>query len=126
MRVEISNSETNQLGVPLPKGRLRMYRTDDSDGRREFTGENEMEHLPKNELLKLDMGYAFDLVGERVQKDFSIDTTIKQMSESFEIKLRNRKEAPIEIRVIESLYRTMNWRIVAKNLPFEKIDSRTH
>lgn len=125
VRVEISNSETNQLGVPLPKGRLRMYRTDDSDGRREFTGENEMEHLPKNELLKLDMGYAFDLVGERVQKDFSIDTTIKQMSESFEIKLRNRKEAPIEIRVIESLYRTMNWRIVAKNLPFEKIDSRT-
>ncbi|MGD9781996.1 MAG: DUF4139 domain-containing protein [Kiritimatiellia bacterium] len=125
VRIEISNSETNQLGVPLPKGRMRLYRTDSVDGRREFTGENQMDHLPKNELLKLDMGNAFDLVGERKRVDFTVDSTGKKMTESFEIKLRNRKEAPVEIRVVEPLYRGANWKITAKSLDFAKIDSNT-
>ncbi len=62
-----------------------------------------MDHLPKNELLKLDMGNAFDLVGERKRVDFKVDSTAKRMTESFEIKLRNRKETPVEIRVVEPL-----------------------
>ncbi|HAL93107.1 MAG TPA: hypothetical protein DCM68_08815 [Verrucomicrobia bacterium] len=126
VRIEISNSETNQLGVPLPKGRMRLYRTDSVDGRREFTGENQMDHLPKNELLKLDMGSAFDLVGERKRVDFSVDSTGKRMTESFEIKLRNRKEKDaVEIRVVEPLYRCANWKITAKSLDFTKIDANT-
>ena len=126
VRIEISNSETNQLGVPLPKGRMRLYRTDSVDGRREFTGENQMDHLPKNELLKLDMGNAFDLVGERKRMDFTVDTTAKRMTESFEIKLRNRKEKDaVEIRVVEPLYRCANWKIAASSLPFTKFDSNT-
>ena len=125
VRIEISNSETNQLGVPLPKGRLRLYRADSKDGRREFTGENQMDHLPKNELLKLDMGNAFDLVGERKRVDFSVDTTAKKMTESFEIKLRNRKDAPVEIRVVEPLYRCANWKIAVASLPFAKFDANT-
>jgi len=125
VRIEISNSETNHLGVPLPKGRLRLYRTDSVDGRREFTGESLMDHLPKNELLKLDMGNAFDLVGERKRIDFTVDTTGKRMTESFEIKLRNRKETPVEIRVIEPLYRAANWKIRRSSLPYTKFDSNT-
>ena len=125
VRIEISNSETNQLGVPLPKGRLRLYRADSKDGRREFTGENQMDHLPKNELLKLEMGNAFDLVGERKRVDFTVDTTAKKMTESFEIKLRNRKDAPVEIRVIEPLYRCANWKIAVASLPFAKVDANT-
>ena len=125
VRIEISNSETNQLGVPLPKGRLRLYRADSKDGRREFTGENQMDHLPKNELLKLEMGNAFDLVGERKRVDFTVDTTAKKMTESFEIKLRNRKDAPVEIRVVEPLYRCANWKIAVASLPFAKVDANT-
>lgn len=125
VRIEISNSETNRLGVPLPKGRLRLYRTDSVDGRREFTGENQLDHLPKNELLKLDMGSAFDLVGERKRTDFKVDSTAKRMTESVEIKLRNRKEAPVEIRVVEPLYRCANWKIPAASLPFTKFDANT-
>ena len=125
VRIEISNSETNGLGVPLPKGRMRLYRTD-VDGRREFTGENQMDHLPKNELLKLDMGSAFDLVGERKRMDFQVDTTAKKMTESFEIKLRNRKEKDaVEIRVVEPLVRCANWKIVSSSLPYAKFDSHT-
>ena len=123
VRIEISNSETNGLGVPLPKGRMRLYRTD-VDGRREFTGENQMDHLPKNELLKLDMGSAFDLVGERKRTDFKVDSTGKRITESFEIKLRNRKEKDaVEIRVVEPMVRCANWKIATSSLPYEKFDS---
>ena len=125
VRIEISNSETNHLGVPLPKGRLRLYRTDAQDGRREFTGENTLDHLPKNETLKLQMGNAFDLVGERKQTDFKVDTTAKRMTESIAIKLRNRKEMPVEIRVIEPLYRGATWKIAGRSHDFEKIDAGT-
>ena len=125
VRIEISNSETNQLGVPLPKGRMRLYRTDDKDGRREFTGESVMDHLPKNELLKLEMGHAFDLVGERKRIDFKVDTSAQRMTETFEITLRNRKETPVEIRVIEPLYRGANWKISNASLTYTKFDSNT-
>lgn len=125
VRIEISNSETNKLGVPLPKGRMRVYRADAKDGRREFTGENRVEHLPKNETLKLDMGYAFDLVGERRQTDYKVDTTAKELTESFEIKLRNRKDAPVEIRVIEPLYRAANARVIKQSMDYTKVDAHT-
>ena len=125
VRIEISNSETNALGVPLPKGRMRLYRTD-VDGRREFTGENQIDHLPKNECLKLEMGNAVDLDGERKRVDFYVDGTGKRMTETFEIKLRNRKEtADVEIRVIEPLIRAANWRIINPSLAYTKVDSHT-
>lgn len=126
VRIEISNSETNGLGIPLPKGRMRMYRTDDVDGRREFTGENQINHLPRNELLKLDMGHAFDLVGERKRVDFKIDNTTRKMVESFEITLRNRKETiDVEIMVVEPLYRGATWSITASSIPFAREDANT-
>jgi hypothetical protein len=125
VRIEIANREDNRLGVPLPKGRMRVYRTDEKDGRREFTGENVMDHLPKNETLKLGMGHAFDLVGERKRTDFKIDTTAKRMTETIEITLRNRKEAPVEIRAVEPLARAANWKITARSHEFSQTDSNT-
>ena len=125
VRIEVENTETNGLGVPLPKGRLRLYRTDAVDGRREFAGENEIGHLPKNEKLTLAMGDAFDLVGERVRTDFQIDTEARKMTESVEIKLRNRKANPVEIRVVEKMTRGANWKITLRSQAFEKIDAQT-
>jgi hypothetical protein len=125
VRIEIENRADNGLGVPLPKGRLRLYRTD-VDGRREFTGENPIDHLPRNEKLKLEMGSAFDLVGERKRLDFEVDTTGKRMTESFEIKLRNRKEKEaVEIRVIEPLARGANWKVAERSHEFTKVDANT-
>jgi hypothetical protein len=61
---EFKNSTENHLGMPLPKGRVRFYRRDD-DGQLEFTGENEIDHTPKDELIRIYTGNAFDLTGER-------------------------------------------------------------
>ena len=121
---EFVNTETNQLGMPLPKGKLRFYRRDD-DGQLQFVGENEIDHTPRNETVRVTTGNAFDLVGERKQTDFHIDTAEKWVNETFEIKLRNRKKEAVEIRVVEPLYRSANWNITAKSDEFVKKDSQT-
>jgi hypothetical protein len=122
---EIVNVETNQLGVALPAGKLRFYRRDD-DSALQFVGENTIEHTPRNETIRVTTGNAFDLVGERKQTNFRVDTGDKWVDESFEIKLRNRKkDIPVEIRVVEHLYRWNNWDITAKSDDFTKTDTQT-
>jgi hypothetical protein len=122
---EFKNAETNQLGIALPKGKLRFYRRDD-DGQLQFVGENEIDHTPRNETVRVTTGNSFDLVGERKQTDFRVDTGEKWIDETFEIKLRNRKkDQPVEIRVVEHLYRWSNWNITAKSDDFVKKDSQT-
>jgi hypothetical protein len=121
---EFVNSDTNHLGMPLPAGKLRFYRRD-ADGQLEFVGENQIDHTPRNETIRVTTGNAFDLVGERKQSSFHVDTSDKWMDESFEIKLRNRKKEPVEIRVVEHLYRWSNWEITQKSDEFAKKDSQT-
>ncbi len=121
---EFVNAETNHLGLALPKGKLRFYRRD-ADGQMEFVGEDMIDHTPRNETIRVTTGNAFDLVGERKQTNFRVDTSDKWMDESFEIKLRNRKQEPVEFRVVEHLYRWNNWDITAKSDDFKKTDSQT-
>ncbi len=121
---EFVNAETNRLGVALPKGKLRFYRRGD-DGQLEFTGENEIDHTPRNETIRVRTGNSFDLVGERKPTDFKTDRSDKWMTETFEIKLRNRKKEAVEIRVVEHLYRWNNWNITAKSDEFKKTDAQT-
>jgi hypothetical protein len=122
---EIRNSKGNRLGMPLPKGRMRFYRKGD-DGQLEFTGENTIDHTPKDELIRVYTGDAFDIVGERRRTDYRIDTNRNWLDETFEIKLRNHKEKDaVEIRVVEHLYRWINWEIVEKSDTFLKTESQT-
>ena len=121
---QFKNSEANGLGIPLPKGRLRFYKRD-SDGRLEFTGENEIIHTPKDEMVRVYTGNAFDVVGERKRTDYHVDNNGHTLDESFEIKLRNHKDEPVEVRVVEHLYRWSNWQITASTFKYDKTDSRT-
>ena len=121
---EFANSETNHLGLPLPKGRLRFYRRD-ADDQVEFTGEDTIDHTPRDETVRVFTGNAFDLVGERKRTDFKIDTGSKWADESFEIKLRNHKKDSVEIRVVEHLYRWNNWEITRNSNFYSKTDAQT-
>jgi len=121
---EFVNSETNHLGIALPAGKVRFYRRD-ADSQLEFVGEDRIDHTPRNETIRVTTGNAFDLVGERKQTNFRVDTGDKWMDESFEIKLRNRKHEPVEIRVVEHLYRWNNWEITQKSDDLTKKDSQT-
>ncbi len=121
---EFVNAESNHLGIALPKGKLRFYRRD-ADGQMEFVGEDMIDHTPRNETIRVTTGNSFDLVGERRQTNFRVDNADKWLDESFEIKLRNRKKEPVEIRVVEHLYRWNNWDITKESDDFKKIDSQT-
>jgi hypothetical protein len=122
---EFVNAETNHLGIALPAGKLRFYRRD-ADSQLQFVGENTIDHTPRNETVRVTTGDSFDLVGERKQTNFRVDTGDKWIDETFEIKLRNRKkDAPVEIRVVEHLYRWSNWEITKKSDDFVKKDSQT-
>jgi hypothetical protein len=118
---EFMNSQKNNLGIPLPRGKIRFYRADGAN--LEFTGENLIGHTPKDELVKVYTGEAFDVVGERKRTDFKVDNANNWASESFEIVLRNRKKEAINVRVVEHLYRWNNWQIKDNNAEFVKIDT---
>jgi hypothetical protein len=121
---EFRNSEANHLGMPLPKGRVRFYRRND-DGQIEFTGENTIDHTPHDETVRIYTGNAFDLFGERRRSDYSVDNNKRTATESFEIKVRNHKKTPVEIRVVEHLYRAQNWEIISSSAEYKKTDSHT-
>lgn len=122
---EFVNSEANGLGLPLPQGRLRFYRRDDADGRLEFTGENTIDHTPKDERLRVYTGNSFDLVGERKRTDFRSEGNGLVAEEEFEIHVRNHKAEPVEVRVVEHLYRWSNWTILKESQEHAKTDAQT-
>ena len=121
---EFVNAETNHLGVALPKGRLRFYRRD-TDSQLQFVGENTIDHTPREETIRVTTGDSYDLVGERKATNFRVDSSEKWINETFEIKLRNRKKEPVEIRVVEHLYRWSNWDIKEHTDDFKKTDAQT-
>jgi hypothetical protein len=121
--VRFKNSEANHLGLPLPAGRVRMYKTDPADSNREFIGEDVIQHTPKDEEIMARLGTAFDLVGERVQTNY--EEAPHTITETFEITLRNHKQEPVHVIVKENLYRWFNWEITKSSDKWEKKDYRT-
>ncbi|HEX6505656.1 MAG TPA: hypothetical protein VF011_20610 [Terriglobales bacterium] len=121
---EFKNSQANHLGMPLPKGRLRFYRRD-TDGRLEFIGENSIDHTPKDETVRVYTGNAFDVTGERKRTSFHVDSRQRWIDESFEIRVRNHKKQPAQLRIVEHLYRWSNWEIQDKSTTYTKKDAQT-
>jgi len=121
---EFKNSENNHLGIALPKGKLRFYRRD-TDGHLEFVGENTIDHTPKDETLRLYTGNSFDIVGERKRTNYRIDTNQRWMDESFEIHVRNHKKEAASVRVVEHLYRCINWKLAESSDQSRKMDAQT-
>ncbi len=121
---ELKNSEGNHLGIALPKGRLRFYRRD-TDGSLQFIGENTIDHTPKDEMIRVYTGNAFDIVGERKRTSYHVDSGAHWMDESFEIKVRNHKKEPANVRVVERLYRWTNWKVSEQSNQFKKRDAQT-
>ena len=102
--VEFANREDAQLGQPLPKGVVRVYKRD-SAGRAQFVGEDRIDHTPKNETVRLRLGEAFDVTASKKQTDFrrrETSNTASYVAESaYEIVLRNAKTEPVTVTVRE-------------------------
>jgi len=123
--LRLKNEEKIGMGMPLPSGRIRVSQQDTADGSLEFIGEDTIDHTPKDEEVLIKLGSAFDVVGERKQTEFNVDSRRDWMDETIEIKLRNHKEEPVKVIVKENLYRWTNWKITESTHHYDKVDSRT-
>jgi len=119
--LKFQNEEANGLGMPLPAGVVRVYE-EDSRGLLQFSGEDRIEHTPKDEEVKVKLGNAFDVVGERTQTDYQrIADNVHEAA--FEIKLRNHKETPITVDIVEPM--TADWAILQSSHEYKKKDAQT-
>jgi len=119
--VEIDNMEQNNLGIPLPKGTIRVYKND-KEGSLQFVGEDSIDHTPKNEKVTIKLGDAFDIVGTRKQtswKKIAYDT----YEAGFEISLRNHKKDDVTVRVVEPV--PGDWSMVSTSHDYEKTEAFT-
>jgi len=119
--LELKNSADHRLGVPLPKGKVRVYKAD-AGGSQQLIGEDWIEHTPKDERVKIKLGDAFDVVGERTQKDFrKIGSGLWEVE--WEISLRNHKPQEQTVTVIEPV--PGDWQVLHATHKFEKPEAHT-
>ena len=119
--VQIENSRKNSMGMPLPKGTVRVYKRD-ADGSSQFIGEDIIDHTPKDEKFFLKLGNAFDVVAERRQIDYKVISRCVYET-AYEIKIRNHKTEPANIRVIEPV--GGDWEMRTNSHDFMKLDAFT-
>lgn len=120
-QIEFVNSKANGLGMPLPKGTIKVYQRD-SSGSVQMLGEDAIDHTPKDETINLSIGRSFDIVASRKRMNFRrLGPTTFQ--ETFEISVRNRKEVPDSVHVYERHFG--DWRIDKKSMDFKKQDAWT-
>ena len=109
-----------------PRARVRVYKTDEADGTLEFIGEDLIDHTAKGrEAAHHKLGQAFDVVGERTQTDFNVDTGRRMMSDSYKIQIRNHKDQPQKVIIKENLFRWTTWELTKSSDKYEKVDART-
>ena len=119
--LELKNSKENRLGQPLPKGKVRVYKADTS-GSQQLIGEDWIDHTPKDEKIRIKMGEAFDVVGQRTQKDWKrIASNLYEVE--WEITLRNHKQEAVTVEVIEPM--PGDWEMLRATHPHEKIQAFT-
>jgi len=119
--LDFQNSEENNLGVPLPRGIVRVYKADRS-GAQQFIGEDQIDHTPRDERVRIRMGEAFDVVGDRRQMDFRVVSSCVSES-SWEITLRNHKDEESEVEVVEPV--GGDWEMLQSSHTWEKLDAFT-
>lgn len=119
--VEFTNAKAAGLGMPLPKGLVRVYKKA-KDGAQEFVGEDRIDHTATDEKVRLTLGNAFDVVGERTQTDYQrIDD--RTFQRTIKVELRNHKKETAAVSVVEHL--SGDWTVTARSTEFKKTDSHS-
>jgi hypothetical protein len=121
--VEFENKESSKLGLPLPKGTMRVYKRD-SDGTAQFVGEDQIDHTPKNETVRLKLGNAFDVTAERLQTDFknlSKQNQAQIYESAYAITLHNAKKEAVTVTVQEPI--NGDWKILNESQPHKKTNA---
>jgi hypothetical protein len=119
--LEIANKEQYRLGVPLPRGTIRVYKAA-TDKSLQFIGEDIIDHTPKDEKVKIKMGEAFDVVGERTQRDWK-KIAWNLYETEWDVQIRNHKQEDVQVTIIEPV--PGDWEVVKSSHPYDKIEGHT-
>lgn len=119
--VQIENRKENNLGMPLPKGVVRVYKND-TEGSLQFVGEDSIDHTPKDEKIRIKLGEAFDVVGGRKQTDWK-KIANDTYEAAFEISLRNHKKEDVTVKVVEPI--PGDWKMLVNSHDFIKTEAFT-
>jgi hypothetical protein len=119
--LELKNSKEHRLGMPLPKGKVRVYKAD-ATGSQQFIGEDWIDHTPENERVKIKLGEAFDVVGERTQKEYR-KLAAGLWEVEWEIALRNHKRQDQTVTVIEPV--PGDWQVLHSTHAWDKPQAHT-
>ncbi len=119
--VEIANRKEDNLGIPLPKGTVRVYKRD-SEGSLQFVGEDSIDHTPKDEKARVKLGDAFDVVGGRKQTDWK-KIAYDTYEAAFEVSLRNHKKEDVVVKVIEPI--PGEWTMLSSSHAYKKTEAFT-
>jgi hypothetical protein len=124
--IEFDNKEAAHLGMPLPKGIVRVYKKDGA-GNAQFIGEDRVDHTPKNETVRLKLGDAFDVTADKKQTDFKkLSGTGKYnyvFESAYEVVLKNAKKEAVVVTVQEPM--PGDWQILSQSHPSTKGSSNT-
>lgn len=119
--LEVRNSRENRMGMPLPRGRVRVYKGDRT-GNLQFVGEDRVDHTPRDETVRLYIGDAFDVVGERKVMDERAISN-REREQTVQVTIRNHKDTAAQVAVVEHLQGA--WEMVRSSQRFEKKDATT-
>lgn len=119
--IEIENKKENNLGMPLPKGTIRVYKHD-NEGNLQFVGEDAIEHTPEKEKIIIKLGEAFDVVGGRKMTEWK-KLGFNRYEAAYEISLRNHKKEDVAVKVVEPI--PGDWAMVDSSHTFKKTNAFT-
>ncbi len=119
--LDFENSEKNRLGMPLPAGVVRVYK-EDSSGAQQFIGEDRIDHTPRDERVRIRMGDAFDVVGDRRQMNYTVVSSCVSES-TWEVELRNHKDEDVDVQIVEPV--GGDWRILRSSHRATRTDAHT-
>jgi hypothetical protein len=124
--VQFENREASRLGLPMPKGVVRVYKKD-SAGNAQFVGEDRIDHTPKNERVRLKLGEAFDVTADKKQTDFKRRDSFSPWSyvheSAYEIVLRNAKSEAVTVVVREPV--PGDWTMLEESQRHKKVAAGT-
>jgi hypothetical protein len=119
--LDFVNAKKAGLGMPLPQGVVRVYKRDPSGGQ-QFVGEDRIDHTPRDEKVRIKMGEAFDVVGDRRQMDYTVVSSCVSES-SWRVDLRNHKDEAVAVTLMEPV--GGDWEILSSTHPYTKLDAWT-
>ncbi|HEX2081564.1 MAG TPA: DUF4139 domain-containing protein [Longimicrobium sp.] len=137
--LQLRNTRSNGMGMPLPAGIVRLYKAD-ARGNLQFLGEDRIQHTPRDEMVRLYLGDAFDVLATRrtvSERRLRLDRQGREVPDegnlcrgcrhawefTQEIVVRNHKDTPADVLLTEHL--GSQWQLVAQSHAHRRTDAST-